>query len=464
MIVSASKSVTPFIMPEAVQYVDIVYQPSAVSVDCNNVQANPLKLQAVYRNGKDAEPYEVYWRMQVQQGGKQLGSADSPGASSAWEYCLPTDRWGSADSIVVEAYQDASYRVLLARETVGILRQNSTPFPVEGEWKPLPFKYKNGEYFLDSASGFIFMWMNPVPGNSELHPLEDIKQHPNETCWKKHQEYPLLATQVFLAQYAKLGSAVFNGDYMFSQHGKDAGGNDTTDYRSPSFTPNFQVDWLKGKVTGKDMDMQGGSVGGFELTGFNLRNKNGRDCWVSIRTNDGDNTRISSLGNCLPSVLGYSVAGYYESSGTSTNKALVLRAFGSKKHAGISGKFENHCIDAIGGVNWHMDGKDHWCMPGVLYAAHFGGGGELYEDWGDGVRIKVENAGHPSIGTYSITHNIGHMSYFVAITPMRNWTFATLQHKDVNSFGFTIADANRGLIDSEFDLVIFGRPFEDKKK
>lgn len=255
MIVSASKSVTPFIMPEAVQYVDIVCQPSAVSVDCNNVQANPLKLQAVYRNGKDAEPYEVYWRMQVQQGGKPLGSADSPGASSAWEYCLPTDRWGSADSIVVEAYQDASYRVLLARETVGILRQNPTPFPVEGEWKPLPFKYKNGEYFLDSASGFIFMWMNPVPGNSELHPLEDIKQHPNETCWQHHAQWTILATQVMMAKWAKLGSAVFSGDYMLSQQGVSKGTNprtgepyDYTDFTPDmgKFVPNVLFDFMSG--------------------------------------------------------------------------------------------------------------------------------------------------------------------------------------------------------------------------
>ena len=456
--ISCSVTIYPVIKAKPVSYPDLVCQPDAISVDSNNVQTQPLRIRPLNRIGGQVEAMKAYIRVSVKSGDMELGRAESGVPLSEWDYYLPSDKWGEADNVLVTTYEDPRYVTRLAEKQVSILRQHATPFPVEGDWRPLPFKYKNGEYFVDNERNLVFQWMNPVPGNSDVHPFEDIKNNPNTTSWKQHTEWVLLATQVFLANFAKLGSAVFSGDYMFSQHGKDAVGNDSTDYRSPSFTPNFQVDWLKGKVTGKDMDMQGGSVGGFEITGSNLRNKKNRDCWISIECQDGGSNRISSLGNNLPAVIGFSAAGYYEASGPSTNKALILRATGSKRPFGIAGKMENHCIDAIGGVNWHMDGKDHWCMPGVLYAAHYGGGGELYEEWGNGV--EIESIGHPSTGTYRVTHGIGHMSYFVAITPTQNWTFATLQHKDANSFGFTIADANRGLIDSEFDVMIFGRPFD----
>lgn len=460
--ISCSVTIYPVIKAKPVSYPDLVCQPDAISVDSNNVQAQPLRIRPLNRIGGQVEAMKAYIRVSVKSGYMELGRAESGALLSEWDYYLPSDKWGEADNVLVTTYEDPRYVTRLAEKQVSILRQHATPFPVEGGWRPLPFKYKNGEYFVDNERNLVFQWMNPVPGNSDVHPFEDIKNNPNTTSWKQHTEWILLATQVFLANFAKLGSAVFSGDYMFSQHGKDAVGNDSTDYRSPSFTPNFQVDWLKGKVTGKDMDMQGGSVGGFEITGSNLRNKKNRDCWISIECQDGGSKRISSLGNNLPAVIGFSAAGYYEASGPSTNKALILRATGSKRTFGIAGKMENHCIDAIGGVNWKMDGKDHWCMPGVLYAAHFGGGGELYEEWGNGV--EIESIGHPNTGTYRITHNIGHMSYFVSIIPMRNWSFATLQQKDPNYIEFTIADANKGLFSTEFELIIFGRPFEDKKK
>lgn len=282
MIVSASKSVVPILQPETTQYVDIVSQPETVAVDCNNIQINPLKLQAVYRAGKDTEPYDVFWRLAVQQGGKLLGSADSPGATSTWEYYLPTDRWGTADAIVVEAYEDVLYGKLLAQRTVGIVRQNPTPFPVEGGWRPKPFMYKNGEYFLEPDSG-VYMWMSPVGGNSNIHPLEDIKQHPNDTCWKHYAQWTILATQVMMAQWAKLGSAVFCGDYMLSQQGVSKGTNprtgepyDYTDFTPDmgKFVPNVLFDFMSGYAhfAGKKVWFDGtdARIGWLEVVGNDI--------------------------------------------------------------------------------------------------------------------------------------------------------------------------------------------------
>lgn len=61
-----------------------------------------------------------------------------------------------------------------------------------------------------------------------------------------------------MANFAKLASAVFSGDFMFSQYGKDAQGKETNEYQrfdpdnygnsgSP-FTPNMLVDWMSGTL------------------------------------------------------------------------------------------------------------------------------------------------------------------------------------------------------------------------
>ena len=200
MMLTATISVTAVSEPDPVEYVDIDCQPSAVSVDCNNVQSTPLKLNALLRIGAESKPVDVFWQLHVHSSGNELGSAASPGASSEYEYYLPADKWGNADSILVEAYNDSSYKELLSQKRVAIVRQNPSPYPIDGDWRPLPFKYKNGEYFLEKDMGLIFMWMNPVPGNSEIHPSEDVKLNPDKTSWKATQEYPLIGTRLLLAR------------------------------------------------------------------------------------------------------------------------------------------------------------------------------------------------------------------------------------------------------------------------
>lgn len=482
---------------ENVQLYRIVSDHDSLSVDANNV-SDRVECRVELQDGATSVPVTAYWSVEVKAREEVLDTYEFSDSRQSIDYALPNGpfdqygKFGRATHLIVIAYKDATRNTELARKAYPLNRAQPQYFPRTEPWSNT-LTYRNGEYLLCSSyeevdgilltgDDAVYVWSNPVPGNSAVPPGEDVIKNPRSTCWQKHSKWPVLMTEAFFANFAKLGSAVFSGDYMFSQHGKDKNGMPTTDYRNfgktekhqmtdettgkpmydettgepiykeiPLFTPNFMVDWLKGKVNAMD-----GHVGGFKINGYNLSNADNRDCLVSIETNDGQNTRKSVLGNQYPSFVGFGSAGYFEASGTGENKALVLIAKGSKKPV-ISGKYDNHCIDAIGGVNWHMDGKDHWCMPGVLYAAHFGGGGELYEEWGNG--IGQRGLDRTSTGTYRMEHEIGHMSYFVAITPMRNWTFATLQHKDVNSFSFTIADANRGLIDSEFDVMIFGRPF-----
>ena len=248
MMVTAALSVAAVREPDPADHVDTERQPAAISVDRNNVQLTPLKLKALHRSGADAALLDVFWRLHIQSAGKDLGTADSPGASSEWEYYLPSEKWGYADSIIVEAYRDSARETLLAQKRISIVRQNPSPFPVEGDWKPLPFKYKNGEYFLDKDKGFVFMWMNPVAGNSEMHPFDDVAQNPDTTSWKFIQEYPLLGTQLLLAR--KIDAALIDVDNLKVKHLDGADGGFT------------------GSVTATE-----GYIGAFKITNRGLENE-----------------------------------------------------------------------------------------------------------------------------------------------------------------------------------------------
>lgn len=499
--VSANFLLSAVIDGENVQLYRIVSDHDSLSVDANNV-SDRVECRIELQDGATSVPVTAYWSVEVKAREEVLDTYEFSDSRQSIDYALPNGpfdqygKFGRATHLIVIAYKDATRNTELARKAYPLNRAQPQYFPRTEPWSSTLI-YRNGEYLLCSSyeevdgillagDDAVYVWSNPVPGNSAVSPGEDVIKNPRSTCWQKHSKWPVLMTEAFFANFAKLGSAVFSGDYMFSQHGKDKNGMPTTDYRNfgktekhqmtdkttgkpmydettgepiyeeiSLFTPNFMVDWLKGKVNAMD-----GHIGGFKINGYNLSNADNRDCWISIQKERGTVKRLSSLGNNVPPSTGVSTAGYFEASGPNplANNAITLRASGSTLSENINGMYANYCINAFGGVRWKMSKDDSWCMPGVLFAGHFGGGGETYEVWGDGA--NMQRLIRASTGTYQVTHGIGHMSYFVAITPMRNWTFATLQHKDVNSFSFTIADANRGLIDSEFDVMIFGRPFD----
>ena len=69
------------------------------------------------------------------------------------------------------------------------------------------------------------MWMNPVPGNSEMHPFDDVAQNPDTTSWKSIQEYPLLGTQLLLAR--KIDADLIDVDNLKVKHLEGADGDFT---------------------------------------------------------------------------------------------------------------------------------------------------------------------------------------------------------------------------------------------
>ena len=78
----------------------------------------------------------------------------------------------------------------------------------------------------------------------------------NNGYWQLGDKVDLIATKVLLAAFALVGGAVFDGDYMYSQQGKNASGNATSDYTlfdasklgmsDCPFTPNLYFNYKTG--------------------------------------------------------------------------------------------------------------------------------------------------------------------------------------------------------------------------
>ena len=472
--ISCSVTIYPVIKAKPVSYPDLVCQPDAISVDSNNVQAQPLRIRPLNRIGGQVEAMKAYIRVSVKSGDMELGRAESGAPLSEWDYSLPSDKWGEADNVVVTTYEDPRYVTRLAEKQVSILRQHATPFPVEGGWRPLPFKYKNGEYFVDNERNLVFQWMNPVPGNSDVHPFEDIKNNPNTTSWKQHTEWVLLATQVFLANFAKLGSAVFSGDYMMSQHGKDAAGADTVDYRKfdesqigkpeCAFAPNILLNMLSGMAMFANGNAKFNPDGTVEVKGrFEAEDEVEKTRIVIDPQNSG--MKMYAAKENEP-VADLSFAKDYDGVAY-PNLKMRVRNERYKRKFDISvdpraivmsdeysnGERKELYLNASGIT---LPAKADVSIPGVLYCGHFGSNGIMQHYWGNKAGIvRCEMIGG---NAYRVTHGVNSMNYFVSIIPVASsfWAYASLQGKNPGVFDFIIADPNKGSQRTAFDLVIYG--------
>lgn len=107
--------------------------------------------------------------------------------------------------------------------------------------------YEPGDYFiLNTDNGnMVYMWAYPLPGNTSVPPAQYTSK---PTKWKSWSKWDLVATSVLLADFGLVGKAVFMGDYMMSQQGVDASGNDSTDYTEfpDNFKPNTMIDFVTG--------------------------------------------------------------------------------------------------------------------------------------------------------------------------------------------------------------------------
>lgn len=115
-----------------------------------------------------------------------------------------------------------------------------------------PFVECNGQFYSMSRVG---TWLGTNEGRT---PQQDYAQYGKSAMWQLMDKYKAIITEMLFADYAKLGSAVFLDDYMFSQYGVNASGASTNAYQNfnPAtlgqseckFTPNLYIDWYRGYI------------------------------------------------------------------------------------------------------------------------------------------------------------------------------------------------------------------------
>ena len=258
-------------------YIEVT--PEALSLSAYNVASTPLRIRFWANDGENRNPYEAWLTLQVRSGESVLYTYRPSVAVTGYEYAWPSTQYAEADNILVVCHSNSERTVEVGRKTVSLVCENPIIFPrPEKAWSS-SLTFKNGEVIM--LDDTVYMWCSRVSGNTSVNPKTYIANGTLPRVWAAYQNWPLLCTQMFLAHFAKIGSAVFMGDYMLSQYGKNAGGSVITDYRQFDssklgqagcpFTPRVYVDWKTGKVYMDYAEVAGtinakdGTIGGFEI-------------------------------------------------------------------------------------------------------------------------------------------------------------------------------------------------------
>ena len=302
-----------------------------------------------------------------------------------------------------------------------------------------------------------------------VNPMEDYRDNPTTSYWIPFEKYKAIFTEILMANFAKLASAVFYGDYMFSQHGKDANGNDTTNYglfdptkigqSNCPFTPNLLLDLLLGKFMGLDVDIQGGKIGDLKIEGNQLSAAN-PSSGIRIGTGSAGETgfgRFLQLGGDYSALISMRLDrqnplsnGYrginIESYGAN-NICLSLLANAGSKFA----------IDSAGPHHFYQRSGEVWDTPGVLWAGRISADGTIESSWGNGCTIDTP-VYHGQAGLYAFNHDLNHMQYFVIVTAVHgNWSIGADTDKSTHQFTVRTFHKDQGYIDSPFELAVIGR-------
>lgn len=134
-------------------------------------------------------------------------------------------------------------------------------------------------YVYDPADGnfYVLNYEGPWKGTDQVYSTPSESYTNNQKYWIRFEGYEAIYTKIGIIANGLIGSAVFNGNYMFSQQGVDANGVMTTAYENfgtDNFTPNYQVNFATGDVT-----MNKGNISNQIL--YNYR-------FLDLSTNDGN--------------------------------------------------------------------------------------------------------------------------------------------------------------------------------
>lgn len=134
----------------------------------------------------------------------------------------------------------------------------TTTYRATSETAPV-VKYGENYYVLKRGTTYSAASM---PTNRK-NPAGDVAYGGADTRWQVFDKFNAIFADILMADFAKLSSAVFYGDWMISQQGK-RNGSTSTEYqyfKDGSFVPNFAVNFRTGEMQAYGCKIQGGEIG-----------------------------------------------------------------------------------------------------------------------------------------------------------------------------------------------------------
>lgn len=164
-----------------------------------------------------------------------------------------------------------------------------------------PYVLYNGMYYVMNQ---VTSWVGQgMPSNLNT-PQKDYAVNGTKATWIPFENFKAIYIEILMAQFAKLASAVFYEEFMFSQQGKDTNGNETSNYEGFSrneFAPNLLLDFLRGKIKCNSVDVNGSIITPYIR--IDLEPNETTVCSLSGRTNAYIYCKGSSVNNhtlCMP--------------------------------------------------------------------------------------------------------------------------------------------------------------------
>lgn len=122
----------------------------------------------------------------------------------------------------------------------------------------------------------LYYVLNNIGSFIGVNPQTDYAANGSKATWVVFEKFKAAYIEILMANFAKLASAVFFGEYMFSQHGTDANGNPSTNYQdfaNGTFKPNLLLNFLTGdtEIAGKITAKENSKIAGMEVVGNSLR-------------------------------------------------------------------------------------------------------------------------------------------------------------------------------------------------
>lgn len=123
-----------------------------------------------------------------------------------------------------------------------------------------PLLLHDGIYYILNVEG---EWLGSSQPAAANNPKTDIQINGVNAMWMSAENMKFAFIEILMAEFAKLASAVFYGNHMFSQQGIDAAGNATSDYSgfgTNAFSPNIELDFQTGIANFRKLVADGAEI------------------------------------------------------------------------------------------------------------------------------------------------------------------------------------------------------------